>query len=87
MILLACGSGRNEMPTPMVEFILLPDLNPRVPSEDYTLLLSDDEGNALYYEKAIRFRDTIKVALESDKRCLYAAADTVLRTFSKFLSA
>lgn len=67
MILLACGNGRNEMPTPMVEFILLPDLNPRVPPEDYTLLLSDDEGNVLYYEKATRFRYTIKVALASQK--------------------
>jgi len=68
IFLLACGGGRNEMPTPMTKFILNLDLQPRIPAKDYTLMLSDDDGNIFFYEKDVRFIDTISIDVEVDKK-------------------
>lgn len=68
IIILACGGGRSEMPTPMNKFILNPDLQPRIPAKDYTLILSDDNGNIFFYEKNVQFTDTIFIDVEVDKK-------------------
>jgi len=63
-----CGGCENEMATPENKFILNPKFERNDAIENYIILLTDDEGNIIFYEKEKEFTKTISISIDPQKQ-------------------